>query len=163
MISKAFLLSCGHIALFLLFYVFGLFPEHNLKLAVIKIIWFFVFSVTFLRSFFEVPKLSHSTNILSLLAIVTLSTVVCTGFDFYFNNFYDDQIRYERARNEIEQINARRDRRNLPHEVFDKAKVDANYHPKMYLQRIVHTSVFNIIVVLFVYLFGIFYWKIRQE
>jgi hypothetical protein len=163
MITKALLLGLGHFGLFLVFYVFGLLPASAQTLTVVKIVWFLIFIILVCRTYFEVPRLVHTITLLTLVGILTLSSVVYNCFDCAFNTWYDDQFRYARGRRQIEQINERRDRRNLPHEVFDKAEVDAKYHPEQYFYILVNSIVVHVIVVLLMYPLGILYWKTWQE
>lgn len=156
-------MGLGHFFLFLVFYVFGLIYTNSQALIFVRLGWFFAFMVFACRAYFEVPVLAHRMTLLTLVGILTVSNVVDTGCDYAFNTFYDDQHRYVRGRAQIEKINERRDRRNLPHEFFDKAKVDAAHHPRQYFYNMLTGLVVNTIVVLLIYPLGLFYWHIRKE
>jgi hypothetical protein len=163
MISKGLLLGLGHFGLFLIFYVFRLLPTNWNTLQAVKFGWFLVFVVFVCRTYFEVPKLAHKITLLTLIGIITLSSIVFNLSQYAFNTWYDDQFRYARGKAQIEQINERRDRRNLPREVFDQAKVDAQHDPEQYFYNVVNSSIANVLMILLLYPLGILYWKVRQE
>jgi hypothetical protein len=162
MVGKAVFLALLHFLVFFGFYVFD--DNESSTSIIISIVLFVVASVMLFRHTFTVENFSHFKAILFLFGTLTLSSIFHGVLFYGFETYYDTEYRYREEQARIEAINERRDRRGLPREYFDKAKVDERYTLKGYLNLFRDSSIFNAVaVLLFLYPLGLFYRAVTTK
>jgi hypothetical protein len=163
MFVKGALLGIVNILLFCLFYWLDMLPSGRFILTICSIVVFFLVTVYCIDFYFGNSKLNFMNSILTFFTILSFSSLLCIGFDYWFNKSIDTEYKYILAKERIEEINKRRDRKGVGvYEIFNPEVVDKKHTVEASAQALFNSLILNLVVSLIIFPVGLLYNKVRN-
>jgi hypothetical protein len=160
---KGFLLGIINIGLFFLFYYLDLLPSERFTLTLFSFIIFFLVTLYCINFYFSKTRIGFFKSIGIFFTILSISSFLCIGFDYWFNKCYDTEYKYILAKERMEEINKRRDRNGVGvYENFNPDIVDKKHDLESYIETFCNSLVLNLFASLLIFPLGLVYNKIKN-
>jgi hypothetical protein len=163
MFVKGVLLGVTNILLFCVFYFLDMLPSGRFILTICSLVIFFLVTAYCIDFYFRKSKMNFLNSVVTFFTILSLSSLICIGFDYWFNKSIDTDYKYILAKERIEEINMRRDRKGVGvYETFNPEIVDKKHTLEASTQALFNSLILNLVVSLIIFPTGLFYNKIRN-